>query len=70
MFPHLIHDCDGGALARCTGRLRGHSERVDQCLWMMFADIYEEVVDIPANILAWCLDAGNDLIRKIKISKM
>jgi hypothetical protein len=31
---------------------------------MMFADVSEQVVNIPPNVGAWCLNASDDLLTK------
>lgn len=63
MFSHPIHDSQRRILSGCTRGLGSYRQWVDQCLWVMLANVRQQVVDISMDVGMGGLDTSNDLQR-------
>jgi hypothetical protein len=63
VFSHAIHNRKCSIFTSSARRLRSDGKRIDESLWVEFANICKETADIPADVGAWRLDARNNLIQ-------
>lgn len=61
MVSHAVHDGQCSISSRNARRLRRDSQRIDECLRVVFADVREYGVNVSPNVLARCLNSSDDL---------
>ena len=67
MLAHVLQHQVGGVATVLTGRLGCHGQWVDECLRMVFANVYQQMVDQTANQLPMSVDASNQLRNDLKV---